>query len=74
MRSITRALVVVLTVSILATTVPADAAERARGSRLRDRETGVVVVIKRIMKRFFGVGTDEGISDPKPVNVVGGQG
>ena len=68
MRSITRALVVAVTLTTLATTPAANAADRTRDARLRDRETRVVTVIKRVVKRFFGVvTTGEHVSDPKPV-------
>jgi hypothetical protein len=76
MRSISRVLVVAFTLTVLATTTPAaNAAERTRDTRVRDRETRVVLVIKRLVKRFFGVATTgDQMTEPKPAIVVPGQG
>ena len=60
-----RTLAFALAVVILSSSLPAMALEPQTDPRMRDRATPIVI-IKRIVKRLFGISTNEDISIPKP--------
>lgn len=65
MRSTTRAIALTVTLAIATSTTPAFASAEGRGPRLRDRDT-IVRVIKRAIKRAFGISTTETPTIPIP--------
>lgn len=67
MRNTTRSLALALSVVILSSSVTAFAAEPPRKEGIRDRERPTpIVIFKRIVKRLFGISTNEDIAGPKP--------
>jgi len=68
MRSIIRTLSVAATITILSSTLPAAAAARTQEPRLGDRDASVVIVIKRIVKRFFGIASNDQLTVPTPTS------
>jgi hypothetical protein len=62
-----RTLALILSIVVLTSSLPAFGADRAqdRDTRVRDRSS-ITVIVKRIVKRLFGIATDDGISVPKP--------
>ena len=65
MRHTVRAFVFVLSVVLLSSSLPASAAEQSRDRVVRERATPVVIV-KRIIKRFFGIMSNEEMTPPHP--------
>ncbi len=66
MRHTVRAFVFVLSVVVLSSSLPAAAAEQVRDRGMRERETPIVVVVKRLIKRFFGITSNEEMTPPHP--------
>jgi hypothetical protein len=62
-----RTLALVLSVVVLSSTLPALAATRTQDREVgaRDRSS-ITVIVKRIVKRIFGIATMEEIGGPKP--------
>ncbi|HKR66774.1 MAG TPA: hypothetical protein VJZ00_23815 [Thermoanaerobaculia bacterium] len=65
MRSITRSFALALSLVILSSSLPVFAAE----PRVKDRSgehPSIVVVVKRLVKRLFGITTNDDMTVPKP--------
>ena len=60
-----RTLAFALAVVVLSSSLPALALEPQQEPRLRDRPSPIVI-IKRIVKRLFGISTNEDVTIPKP--------
>jgi hypothetical protein len=65
MRQTVRALAFTLSVVILSSSLPALGAEPLRDRSTRERSTPTLV-IKKIMKRFFGITSNEELTPPHP--------
>jgi hypothetical protein len=65
MRNTTRSLALALSVVILSSSLPAFAAEPIQKERVRNRATPMVI-FKLIVKRLFGISTNESVGGPPP--------
>ena len=73
MRSFTRVLALAITLTTLSSSLPAFAASSG-ATQLRDRDGSIVVIVRRAIKRFFGITNDDGITIPKPdTTAIGGR-
>lgn len=67
MRNTARSLALALSVFVVSSSLPASAAEPIRKESIRDRERATpMVIFKRIVKRLFGISTNEELQGPPP--------
>jgi len=65
MRHTVRAFAVALSVFVLSSSLPAFGAEMTRDRSIRERPSPILI-IKRIVKRLFGISSETDLSEPHP--------